>query len=84
MIVITPTYYQDNEEKGNTVQDEDYFLTANFHNELVNDLISAVESTYHTYAQTAGAKRFQNSRNHRFLVDFQWVQSRHGIHFYRI
>ena len=29
MIVVTPIYYQDNEEKGRTVEEEDAFLVAN-------------------------------------------------------
>ena len=50
MIVVCPTYNNESEEDS-----ADYSLalqlTENYHNELVNDLIPAVEGTYSTYAE---------------------------------
>lgn len=70
MIVVTPTYYQDNEEKASTVEEEDSILTANFYHELLNDLMPAVESTYHTYAQSVDEEGLQAAREHRIFGGF--------------
>lgn len=70
MIVVTPTYYQDNEEKGRTVEEEDALLVANFYKELQNDLIPAVESRYHTYAEQADEEGIRSSRGHRIFGGF--------------
>lgn len=70
MIVVTPTYYQDNEEKASTVEEEDSILTANFYHELLNDLMPAVESTYHTYAQSVDEEGLQAARKHRIFGGF--------------
>lgn len=70
MIVVTPTYYQDNRERGDGVALEDAALTANFYQELQNDLIPAVESRYHTYARSVDAADLQASREHRIFGGF--------------
>lgn len=70
MIVVTPTYYQDNEEKASAVEEEDYILTANFYHELLNDLLPAVESMYHTYAQSVNEEGLQATREHRIFGGF--------------
>lgn len=70
MIVVTSTYYQDNEEKASTVEEEDSILTANFYHELLNDLMPAVESTYHTYAQSVDEAGLKATREHRIFGGF--------------
>ena len=63
-IVVTPSYYQNNHSG------QDGALTENFHHELVGDLIPAVESKYHTYAETTDAEGLQKSREHRAFGGF--------------
>ena len=64
MIVVTPTFYQNN-SYGLEAD-----LTANFHNELINDLVPAVESRYHTYAKTTDLDGLNESREHRAFGGF--------------
>ncbi len=45
-------------------------LTNNFHNELVNDLMPAVESKWHTYAKEITPEGFAASRDHRGFAGF--------------
>ena len=45
-------------------------LTDNFHNELVNDLIPAVESRWSTYADDTSAEGLAASRDHRGFAGF--------------
>lgn len=69
MIVVCPTY-------NNTSPDDsgDYSLaiqlTENYHRELINDLIPAVESTYSTYAEDTTVEGIQASRDHRAFAGF--------------
>ncbi|MGI6117235.1 MAG: alpha/beta hydrolase-fold protein [Bilifractor sp.] len=76
LIMVCPTY-------NNTSEDDaaDFSLalelTENYHNELLNDLMPAVESQYHTYAQeeTGGSSAItteilEASRDHRAFVGF--------------
>lgn len=69
MIVVCPTY--------NNVSDKDSWdyslairLTDNYHNELINDLIPAVEGTYSTYAEDTTPEGIQASRDHRAFCGF--------------
>ena len=64
MIVVTPTFYHNN-SSGPEAE-----LTANFHNELVQDLMPAVESTYHTYAESTDHEGLTASREHRIFGGF--------------
>lgn len=64
MIVVTPTFYPNN-SSGPEAE-----LTANFHNELLLDLIPAIENTYHTYAETTNLEGLKNSREHRLFGGF--------------
>ena len=50
MIVICPTYNNETPEDSANYTLAFYTLTVNYHNELVNDLIPAVDSTYSTIA----------------------------------
>ncbi|MBB5182718.1 alpha/beta hydrolase-fold protein [Catenisphaera adipataccumulans] len=71
MIIVCPTYNNTNENG----QDSDDFslalqLTDQFHNELTNDLMPAVESKYSTYAEEPTPAGFAASRDHRGFGGF--------------
>ena len=69
MIVVCPTY-------NNTRPDDsgDYSLalrlTDNYHNELINDLIPAVEGKYSAYAEGIGREAIAASRDYRAFCGF--------------
>lgn len=69
MIIICPTYNnespEDSADYGLAIQ-----LTDNYHNELVNDLIPAVEGTYSTYAEGTTPEALRTSRDHRGFGGF--------------
>ncbi len=69
MIVVCPTYNNESESDSG-----DYRLalrlTENYHNELVNDLIPAVEGQYSTYAENVTADGIKASRDHRAFAGF--------------
>ena len=69
MIVVCPTY---NNESENDSADYSLALqlTENYHNELVNDLIPAVEGTYSTYAEDTTPEGLEASRDHRAFCGF--------------
>ena len=50
MIIVCPTYNNETPEDSANYTLAFYTLTVNYHNELVNDLIPAVDSTYSTIA----------------------------------
>ncbi|WP_456271179.1 alpha/beta hydrolase [Bacillus sp. AK031] len=63
LIVVTPTYY-------NAGSSDDVELTHDFHKELLNALMPAVEGTYHTYAPSIDTNGFRESREHRAFGGF--------------
>lgn len=69
MIVVCPTYNNESPDDSG-----DYGLalrlTDNYHNELVNDLIPAVEGNYRTYAEGTSPKELKESRDHRAFAGF--------------
>lgn len=69
MILVCPTYNNESEQDS-----WDYSLaiqlTNNYHNELVNDLIPAVEGTYSTYAEDTTLEGIRASRDHRAFCGF--------------
>lgn len=69
MIVVCPTY---NNTSGDDSSDYSLALrlTENYHNELVNDLIPAVETTVSTYAEDTTPEALQASRDHRAFCCF--------------
>lgn len=88
MIIVCPTY--------NNLSDSDsgdyslaITLTNNYHNELVNDLIPAVESEYSTYAQDVTLEGIQSSRDHRAFGGFSmgsvatWRAFEHSLNYFR-
>lgn len=88
LIIVLPTY-------NNTSPSDsgDYSLalrlTDNFHNELVNDLIPAVESKYSTYAQSTDPEGLAASRDHRGFGGFSmgsmntWRTFEHCLDYFR-
>ncbi len=69
LIIVCPTY------NNTSPEDSASFslalqLNRNYHNELVNDLIPAVEGTYSTYAQDTTPEALQASRDHRGFGGF--------------
>lgn len=70
LIIVCPTY---NNETGHDSWDYTlayYTLTVNYHNELVNDLIPAVEGTFSTYAKSINPEDIAASRDHRAFAGF--------------
>lgn len=69
MIVVCPTYNNESESDSS-----DYSLalrlTENYHNELIHDLIPAVEGTYSTYAENTTLDGIRSSRDHRAFCGF--------------
>ena len=68
-IIVCPTF---NNESPN---DSDNYglelrLTDNYHNELINDLIPAVEGKYSTYAEGTSIEDLERSRDHRAFCGF--------------
>lgn len=69
MIIVCPTY------NNTSSNDSDNFslalnLNRNYHNELLNDLIPAVESKYSTYAKDTIPQELKKSREHRGFGGF--------------
>ena len=70
MIIVCPTYNNLSTENS-AYYSLSLTLTRNFHNELINDLIPAVESQYSTYANgNVTASGLKNSRDHRGFGGF--------------
>lgn len=69
VIVVCPTYNNTSSEDS-----ADYGLalrlTDNYHNELVNDLMPAVEGKYNTYAEGTSVQELKESRSHRAFTGF--------------
>lgn len=69
VIIVCPTYNNENPNDS-----DDYGLalrlTDNYHNELLNDLIPAVEGKYSTYAAGTSPEELERSRDHRAFCGF--------------
>ena len=69
VIVVCPTYNntspEDSADYGLALR-----LTDNYHNELMNDLIPAVEGKYSTYAEGTSWQELTESRSHRAFAGF--------------
>ena len=69
VIVVCPTYnntsLEDSADYGLALR-----LTDHYHNELVNDLIPAVEGKYSTYAGGTSEQELKESRSHRAFAGF--------------
>lgn len=88
LIIVLPTYNNTSENDSS-----DYSLaiqlTNQFHNELVNDLIPAVESKYSTYAKDTTPQGLKESRDHRSFGGFSmgsvntWNTFRYCLDYFR-
>ena len=71
LILVCPTY---NNTNANGQDSDNYSLalqlTRNYHNELVNDLIPAVEGKYSTYADSTDRADLIAARDHRAFMGF--------------
>lgn len=88
LILVFPTYNNTSESDSG-----DYSLalqlTDQFHNELLNDLLPAVESKYSTYAEGTTQEELIASRDHRGFGGFSmgsvntWCTFRYGLDYFR-
>ena len=89
LIIVCPTY-NNTKENG---RDSNNFslamqLTENYHNELINDLIPAVEGTYSTYAASIRKDDLIASRDHRGFGGFSmgsvatWRTFQYGLDYF--
>ena len=67
VIVVTPTFISMNQQES---FEESVKQMNVFHKELINDLIPAVESKYHTYASSTDIEGIKASRGHRAFGGF--------------
>lgn len=68
LIVVTPSYYTPG--TGAPGMDGEYHKTLAFQKELVEDLMPAVESAYHTFAPSTDREGLHASRMHRGFGGF--------------
>ncbi|HPQ01135.1 MAG TPA: alpha/beta hydrolase-fold protein [Termitinemataceae bacterium] len=90
LIIVCPTYNNTNE---NGLDSANFSLamqlTRNYHNELLHDLIPAVEGTYSTYAASTSAQDLIASRDHRGFGGFSmgsvatWRTFQYGLDYFR-
>ncbi|MDR1937069.1 MAG: hypothetical protein LBQ73_01040 [Tannerellaceae bacterium] len=88
LIIICPTYNNTSpDDSGNFSLALE--LNRNYHNELLNDLIPAVESAYSTYTQTTSPEDLMASRDHRGFGGFSmgsvatWRTFQYGLDYFR-
>lgn len=88
MIIVCPTY---NNESGKDSWDYSLAiqLTENYHNELIHDLIPAVEGTYSTFAENITTEGIAASRAHRAFCGFSmgsvatWRTFQYSLDYFR-
>lgn len=69
-IIVCPTYNNESPPDSSDYTLAYYTLTVNYHNELMNDLIPAVEGRYSTYAEDVTPEGIKASRDHRAFGGF--------------
>lgn len=69
-IIVCPTYNNESSSDSSDYTLAYGTLTVNYHNELINDLIPAVEGTYSTYAKNVTPEGIKASRDHRAFGGF--------------
>ncbi len=69
-IIVCPTYNNESPSDSGDYTLAYGTLTVNYHNELMNDLIPAVEGTYSTYAGNVTPEGIKASRDHRAFGGF--------------
>ena len=88
LIIVLPTYNNTSESDSGSYSLA-LRLTDNFHHELVNDLIPAVESKYSTYAESTDLEDIAKSRDHRGFGGFSmgamntWHTFEHCLDYFR-
>ena len=88
LIIVLPTYNNTSESDSGSYSLA-LRLTDNFHHELVNDLIPAVESKYSTYAESTDLEGIAKSRDHRGFGGFSmgamntWHTFEHCLDYFR-
>lgn len=70
LIIVCPTYNNESPEDSSNYSLAFNTLTVNYHNELTNDLIPAVEGTYSTYTESTAPEELKASRDHRAFGGF--------------
>lgn len=90
LIIVCPTYNNTNENGRDSANFSLAMqLTENYHNELINDLIPAVEGTYSTYAASTRTDDLIASRDHRGFGGFSmgsvatWRTFQYGLDYFR-
>jgi acetyl esterase/lipase/enterochelin esterase-like enzyme len=88
LIIVCPTYNNTSpEDSGNFGLALE--LNRNYHNELLNDLIPAVEGAYSSYAQTTSPEDLMAARDHRGFGGFSmgsvatWRTFQYGLDYFR-
>lgn len=69
-IIVCPTYNNESPSDSSDYSLAYNTLTVNYHNELMNDLIPAVEGRYSTYAEDVTPEGIKASRDHRAFGGF--------------
>lgn len=89
LIIVCPTYNNTNENGRDSANFSLAMqLTENYHNELINDLIPAVEATYSTYAASVNKDAMVASRDHRGFGGFSmgsvatWRTFQYGLDYF--
>jgi len=81
IIIVTPTFYDDDENIGQNAMNDAIRQTEEFHNEMRNYLIPSVEKAYRTYYEGNA----EATRSHRAYGGFSmgalstWNQLAHGV-----
>ena len=90
LIIVCPTYNNTNENGRDSANFSLAMqLTENYPNELINDLIPAVEGTYSTYAASVSKDDLIASRDHRGFGGFSmgsvatWRTFQYGLDYFR-
>ncbi len=84
VIVVTPTFYDDDENIGKNGMENAIQECRDFHKELQDDLIPAVEKHYSTYLKGKDSTAVAKSRDHRAFGGFSmgalctWYQLAYG------
>lgn len=85
VLVVTPTFYPDDENIGANRMEDAIALTRDFHKELQNELIPSVEKAYNTYLNGKDSAAVTASREHRAYGGFSmgalstWFQLAYGV-----
>lgn len=90
LIVVCPTYNNTNADGLDSASFSLAMrLTENYHNELIHDLVPAVEGTYSTFAAGTGKDDLIASRDHRGFGGFSmgsvatWRTFQYGLDYFR-